>query len=298
MKGKFLSELYARSEAQLAAVGEAAKGPDETGLSFVPDLAKLRERIRKQLAQHNLPQEAIHEHTIRMPAQYLLNTPLEEMYLHMAMINRLRDTSLPMVDFKTEYGSDFTELTIVAYDDPGPGLLAKIAGVMHALDVNLHATQIFTREASVRIALDTLWADFRGRPLSSSKKAEVQENLRQVLTGRLELETLFKKRKKQEKEQVIDLARLDDAASDRYSLLEVRAPDEPGVVYRLSRAISRLGWNIHSARMSIWGSRVRAAFYITDIAGNKVAEAELARLLAVLPREEYRQRPVREPAGV
>ncbi|HEX5322266.1 MAG TPA: HD domain-containing protein, partial [Capsulimonadaceae bacterium] len=189
MKGKFLSELYGRAEAMLAAASEAAGGP-ETALSYVPDLAKLRERIRKQLAQHNLPQEAIHEHTARMPAQYLLNTPLEEMYLHMAMINRLRDTSLPMVDFKTEYGSDFTEMTIVAYDDPGPGLLAKIAGVMYALDVNLHATQIFTRESSVRIALDTLWADYRGRPLSSSKKAEVQEILRQALTGRLTLDDL------------------------------------------------------------------------------------------------------------
>jgi [protein-PII] uridylyltransferase len=297
MKGRFLSELYGRAEAVLTAAGETTGGP-ETALSYVPDLAKLRERIRKQLAQHNLPQEAIHEHTARMPAQYLLNTPLEEMYLHMAMINRLRDTGLPTVDFKTEYGSDFTEMTIVAYDDPGPGLLAKIVGVMYALDVNLHATQIFTRESSVRIALDTLWTDFRGRPLSSSKKAEVQEILRQVLTGRLTLDALFAKRKKPEKEQVIHMARLDDVSSDRYSLLEVRAPDEPGVVYRLSRALSQIGWNIHSARMSIWGSRVRAAFYITDTAGHKVPESELTRLLSALPREEYRQRRIPEATGV
>lgn len=297
MKGKFLSELFARAEGVLSAPSEGA-GEGAAPASFAPDLAKLRERIRRQLAQHNLPQEAIHDHTARMPAQYLLNTPLEEMYLHIAMINRLRDTGLPMVDFKTDYGSDFTELTVVTYDDPGPGLLAKIAGVMYALDVNLHATQIFTREASVRIALDTLWADFRGRPLSSSKKAEVQETLRQVLTGRVRLDTLFEKRKKPEKEQVIHLARLDDTASDRYSLLEVRAPDEPGVVYRLSRALSSLGWNIHSARMSIWGSRVRAAFYITDVAGNKVPAGDLGRLMSALPREEYHQRPVPEPSGV
>lgn len=296
MKGKFLGELFARAEGFLAtsADGEGAAA----AASYVPDLTKLRERIKRQLAQHNLPQEAIHEHTVRMPAQYLLNTPLEEIYLHMAMINRLRDTGLPMVDFKTEYGSDYTEMTVVCYDDPGPGLLSKIAGVMYALDVNLHATQIFTREASVRIALDALWADFRGRPLSSSKKAEVQDTLRQVLTGKLSLETLFEKRKKPEKEQVIHLARLDDAASDRYSLLEVRAPDEPGVVYRLCRALARLGWNIHSARMSIWGSRVRAAFYITDTTGNKVPAGELARLMSALPREEFNQRRVAEPSGV
>jgi [protein-PII] uridylyltransferase len=238
----------------------------------------------------NLPSDAIHEHTIRMPAQYLLNTPLEEMYLHMAMINRLRATGLPIVDFKTEFGSDFTEMTIVAYDDPAPGLLAKIVGVLYALDLNIHGSQVFTRVSSVSIAIDTLWIDFRGKPLSTSKRAEVQETLRNVLLGKQMLAALFEKRKKPETQQVIHRATLDDATSDRYSLLEVRAPDETGVLYRLSAALSRLKWNIHSARVSVWGSRVRAAFYVTDPAGVKIPQSSLEELLNALPREEFHRR--------
>ena len=233
-----------------------------------------------------------------MPAQYLLNTSLDEMYLHMAMINRLRNTGLPTVDFKTEYGSDYTEMTLVAYDDPRPGLLAKIAGVLYALDLNVHGTRIFTRDSSVRIAMDTLWIDFRGKPLSSSKKAELQETLRQVLTGRLSLDSLFEKRKKLEKEQVVNGARLDDLSAERYSVLDIRAPDEPGTVYRLSRAISKLGWNIHSARFSVWGSRVRAAVYITDTQGRKIKEDQLSVLLALLPRVEYQQRRIQTTGRV
>ncbi len=287
MKSKFLFELFSRSEAALASAAADANDPDyHDGVQFVPDLAKHRERIRRQLSHHNLPLDAIHEHTARMSAQYLLNTPLEEMYLHMAMINRLRTISMPIVDFKTEFGSDYTELTIVTYDDPSPGLLAKIFGVLYALDVNLHASQVFTRDSSVRIALDTLWVDFRGKPLSSAKKAEVQDTIRSILTGKERLSDLCERRKKPDKEQVIHGAKIDDITSERYSLLEIRAPMEPGVLFRLTRAISDLRWNIHSARLSMWGSRVRAAFYVTDRDGMKLAASEVSKLTAVLPREE------------
>jgi [protein-PII] uridylyltransferase len=283
MKSRFLAELFGRAEAALA----AGSGTQDKGAAqFVPDLAKHRERIRKQLAQQNLPSDAIHEHTARMPAPYLLNTPLEEMYLHMAMINRLRATGTPICDFKTEFGVDYTELTIVAYDESRPGLLAKIFGVLYALDVNQHAAQVFTRESSVRIAIDTLWIDFRGKPLSSAKKAEVQETIRAVLNGAEEMSELCKRRKKPEKEQIIHAAKLDDATSERYSLLEVRAPMEPGVMYRLARALSHLGWNIHSARVSLWGSRVRAAFYITTTDGTKPPPGDLAQLYEVLHIED------------
>ena len=284
VKGRFLSELYSRAEAMLSAPPAEDGSPPP---SFVPDLKRQRERIRKGLAQHNLPPDLILEHTRNLPAQYLLNTPLEEMYLHIAMIGRLRETFEPSVDFKHEYGADYTEMTLCAYDDPRPGLLAKITGVLYAHDVNLHTAQVFTREASVRIAIDTLWIDYRGKPLSTHKRAEVQASLRRVLLGEVGIGELLQTHKKPLKEQTIYAAKLDEAASERFSLLEVSAPDETGVVYRLARAISALGWNIHAARLSIWGSRARDAFYLTGPDGGKVPEADVARLLAALPQEAF-----------
>ncbi len=162
------------------------------------------------MAQHNLPPDIILEHTRNLPAQYLLNTPLEEMYLHIAMIGRLRETFEPAIDFKHEYGADYTEMMLCAYDDPRPGLLAKITGVLYAHDVNLHTAQVFTREASVRIAIDTLWVDYRGKPLSTHKRAEVQESLRRVLLGEIGVGELLQTHKKPLKEQTIYAAKIDD----------------------------------------------------------------------------------------
>jgi len=284
VQGRFLSELYARAEAMLAAPLADDGGPPPP---YVPDLKRQRERIRKGLAQHNLPTDIVLEHTRNLPAQYLLNTPLEEMYLHIAMIGRLRETFAPSVDFKHDFGADHTEITICAYDDPRPGLLAKITGVLYAHDVNLHTAQVFTREASVRIAIDTLWADYRGKPLSTGKRAELQDSLRRVLLGEVGIGELLQSHRKPLKEQTIYTAKIDENASERFSLLEVSAPDETGVVYRLARAISALGWNIHAARLSVWGSRARDAFYITDLDGRKVPAADADRLLSALPHEDF-----------
>jgi len=281
VKGKFLTELYYRSEAILS------DGESDREAPSAPNLQRQRERIRKQLALRNLPIDIIHEHTRNLPAQYLLNTPLEEMYLHIAMIGRLRETFQPIVDFRHEYGSEYTEMTICAYDDPTPGLLAKISGVLYAHDLNLHTAQVFTRDASVRIAIDTLWTDFRGRPLSPSKRADVQQSLRDVLTNKVELADLLAQKRKVIKDQTIYSARIDDQASERFSLLEVSAPDDKGVVYRLASTISKLGWNIHAARLSVWGSRARDAFYITGPEGRKVPAADVERLVAKLPTATF-----------
>lgn len=284
LQGRLLAELYGRAEALMS-----APPAEDGGLPPAPalDLKRQRERIRKGLAQHNLPTDIILEHTRNLPAQYLLNTPLEDMYLHIAMISRLRETFEPAIDFKHEYGADYTELTLCAYDDPKPGLLAKITGVLYALDVNLHTAQVFTREASVRIAIDTLWIDYRGKPLSPHKRGELSESLRRVLLGEVGIGELLQSRKKPLKEQAIYAAKLDENASERFSLLEVSAPDETGVVYRLSRAVSDLGWNIHAARLSVWGSRARDAFYVTDRDAEKVPAADVSRLLSLLPQETW-----------
>jgi [protein-PII] uridylyltransferase len=135
-----------------------------------------------------------------------------------------------------------------------------------------------------------LWVDYRGKPLSTSKKAEVQDSIRKVLLGELPLSDLLKQRRKPIKEQTIHTAVIDDQASERFSLLEVSAPDEKGVLYRLASAISSVGWNIHSAKLSVWGSRARDAFYITDTQNRKVSAADVQRLLGILPTTSFVKR--------
>src|SRR5205823_11909197 len=102
---------------------------------------------------------------------------LKQIALHMGFVRRVREGQ-PVVDFHGERDATYTELTVCAYDDPQPGLLAKIAGVLAAAEVNVHGAQVVTRStARDRIALDTLLVDFRGRQLSPGKRKEIAGNL-------------------------------------------------------------------------------------------------------------------------
>jgi [protein-PII] uridylyltransferase len=299
VKARFLHELFERTEAVLTAetseASEAAAEPSRPDAAAAtptpaggPDVQAYRERVRRQLGRDNkLPAEAIHEHTVAMPAAYLLNTSLDDMLLHIAMVARVRDAFRPIIDSRTPYGSSHTELTVVAYDDPRPGLLAKIAAVLYAHDVNLHAAQVFTRSSSDRIAIDSLWVDYRDRPLSPAKRREVEDGLREVLTGRLSVPALLTRRgKPTETIQPVRSLVLDGHTSSVYSILDVLSPDVKGVVYRVTAALSSIGWNIHSARLSTWSGNARLAFYLTDMNNNKIPAAAVSQLNALLPRDE------------
>lgn len=288
VKARFLAELFGRAEIALAASTAGDAASEQAPQPGAPDVQAFRERVRRQLgrAENKTPPEAIHEHTVAMPASYLLNTSPDDMFLHIALIARVRDTFKPLVDSRTPFGSNYTELTVVAYDDPKPGLLAKIAAVLYAHDVNLHSAQVFTRTSTDRIAIDTLWVDYRDRPLTPAKRRECEDTLRQVLSGETTAAALLTRRgKRADTVQPVRSLALDDATSPHYSILDVQTPDQRGVFYRVTSAVSQVGWNIHSARLSTWRGSTRNAFYLTDIKGDKIPAHAVHELDASLPHE-------------
>ncbi len=156
-----------------------------------------------------------------------------------------------------------------------------------------------------RIVIDTLWADVHGRPLAVEKRADVEEAIQAVLSGERPLDDLLAQRLKSRRadwQRLLDPASLpirrvfvDDqdlsaadssanaraseggplaptglspvsAERDSATLVDIEAADEPGALYRLSRLLTSLSWNIHAARVSTWGGSVRCAFYVTDAA--------------------------------
>jgi len=261
IQGRFLRELYYRAERALVSRAPLIDSEE--------DLDLYRSRVRRELSITNLPPEAVERHVAAMPAIYLLNTSPEEMASHIEFISRAEQGEI-CTDFRSEQGSDFTELTICVRDDPQPGLLSKIAGVLWALDINVHAAQVFTREQDQKIALDTLYVDFEGQQLPEFKKHDLHRELRRVLLGEQSLQQLLERRRKSlpARYSSRSVSILNDL-SESHSVVDIRAPDQPGLLYRMTSAFARLGWDIHSARVSTWGNEARDSFYVTE-AGRKV----------------------------
>ena len=283
VNGRYLQELWQR--AAVALQGEpATSGPEER-------LARARRRMVKDLKLDNLPEDEVTEHVQAMPPPYLLNQELERIALHIALVRRVRQGEL-VIDFFNAPNATYTELTVCAYDDPRPGLLAKITGVLYAAELSGLSAQVFTRVTERdRIALDTLWVDFRGRQLSGGKQQEVAKWLRAVLLGEETTANLLQRRQSLRQgllaPKSVTLIEqtgraggangtggADDGGKTRVlvvhndlssvaTVIEIAEPDVQGALFWTSQALARLGWNIQSARVSIFHGAARASFYVT-----------------------------------
>jgi [protein-PII] uridylyltransferase len=73
---------------------------------------------------------------------------------------------------------------------------------------------------------------------------------------------------------------VDNAISERLTVIDVQAPDRLGVLYAITRALSEQGLTIHVSRVNTEAGRVVDIFYVSDRdGGGKVTDA--ARLAEV-----------------
>jgi len=77
----------------------------------------------------------------------------------------------------------------------------------------------------------------------------------------------------------------ESAATDA-TIIEVRMHDQPGILYRVSKAISEFGADIRAAIVTTLGAEAFDTLYVTDLAGggplHPVEAAQLARSLEEL----------------
>jgi len=264
MKVRFLENLYFQAEGLLSG---ASPPRDES-----PEQARrYRNRLTRRLSAANLTPEQIREHTEGMPVSYLLNTRTEQIALHIRMVEALR-TNGPVVEFDSEPDAPITMVHLCTLERPEPGLLSQIAGVLYAHEIGVHGAQVFTRLEEPPIALDTLWADFRGREIPALKRMELEQDLVAALKSGDEKEIIARYRKQLPPPTPPVKLRIDNAIADRHTVVDIEADDQPALLYRITRAMASLGWNIQSARISTRGDRARDAFYVTDLEGQKLPD--------------------------
>ena len=163
------------------------------------------------------------------------------------------------------------EITIAAADQPG--LFARCAGVLalHRLDVR-GATA--TSVDQVAVAVFTVTPRFGETPPWEALRADVR---RSVLNGLPLGERLAERDLAYAKSQVAaPEVRFADDASDTATVLEVRAHDRPGLLYRVTQAIADCGLDVRTARVGTLGAEAVDAFYLLSADGQLV-EDEAAR---------------------
>jgi [protein-PII] uridylyltransferase len=187
----------------------------------------------------------------------------------------LRDDQLALVaDGGPAAIVDGNEVTVVALDRPG--LLWRAAGV-------LASHRLTVRGANATAVGDTAVTVFNvvpeyGDPPDSML---VSSDLRRMLEGRLDVEDRLERRARAVRSRGFAApppkVTLVDDASTSATVVEVRAHDEPGLLWRIGRALGECGLNVHAARIETLGAEAVDVFYVTDATGGLLTDPDLRK---------------------
>jgi [protein-PII] uridylyltransferase len=219
-----------------------------------------------------------------MPPSYALNAEVGEIAMHIAFARRLPQED-PIVHFFDPEGGNITEVTVCTYEEPLPGLFSKITGAFFACGINIHHAQVFTRASRPEVAIDTFWVDFNGGQLEERHKERLQVTVGEVLSGKMAVEDVLRARHRLPPERVtLEMLKLNNQVSDDHTVVEIRAPDQTGLLFVMASALSKMGLDIHTAKITTWAGKAENAFYVTDDQGGKVGEEKVAEVEEQLTR--------------
>jgi [protein-PII] uridylyltransferase len=167
-----------------------------------------------------------------------------------------------------------SEVTVVAPDRPG--LLWRAAGV-------LASHRLAVRSANATAVGDTAVTVFDVAPEFGDPPDPtlVAGDLRRMLLGRLDVEDRLERRARAAPPHgaVVPAPKvtLVDGASETATVVEVRAHDAPGLLWRVGRALGECGLNVRAARVETLGAEVVDVFYVTDEDGAPLTDRDRRR---------------------
>lgn len=177
-----------------------------------------------------------------------------------------------------------SEVTIAAPDRPG--LLWQAAGVLASHRLAVRSANATSRGPTA-VASFTVAAEFGDPPDADL----VASDLRRALEGRLDVAERLERRMRAHRASQVPVAppkvTLVDDASSTATVVEVRAHDEPGLLWRIGRALGDCGLDVRAARVETLGAEAVDVFYVVDASGGPVGGSRIrgniaAQVLAAL----------------
>jgi [protein-PII] uridylyltransferase len=163
------------------------------------------------------------------------------------------------------------ELVVAARDRAG--LFSDVAGTLALHALSVLAADVWTSDDGVAVEWFRTEAAFGAEP----DRAALEVDLSAAVDGRLPIEARLAERVRTYASRRAAVARraaprvlIDNDASARATLIEVRAPDGIAVLYRITRSLAALGLDVRHAKVATLGAEVVDTFYVVDTGGTTV----------------------------
>ena len=275
-KAALLRELYHRA-VEVMSGGLTVEGRD------------LRVATAQAAARRLLPDFSEEEFTTfaaRGYPFYWLSFDPETHARHARLTREAAASGAPLtVEKRVDPQRSVTEITLYTADHAG--LFSRIAGALAISGANIVDARIMTM--SNGMALDTFWVqDSAGGPFDRSDKlAKLAVTFENVLTGDLKPHRVLARPPAfPSRTWVFTVAPrvlVDNKASASHTVIEVNGRDRPGLLYEVTRELTRLNLQISSAKISTYGEKVVDVFYVKNLFGHKAEQpAKLAEIRSTL----------------
>lgn len=272
-KGLLLSTLYRATEAELQA--------KENAQQDFPQIVRDRQEstLNTFTESDKIRVKALWKH---LPGTYFLRYSENEIRWHSAeILAHNRRNTLVAVRPHTPEGSE-----ILLYGPDRPGLFQQITGALDRQSLNIVDARIDTTEDGR--AIDTFIVIDNSHAFAQSAQADTDLaiRLRAIIEGEAKSSPHFGPRHRDPRHRFFASLpaeiRVDNRVLPRYTLLEVRAADQLGLLYQVGEALRTLQLNIHGAKVSTFGERVEDTFFILNERGRKLTELQSHHLIQTL----------------
>jgi [protein-PII] uridylyltransferase len=194
------------------------------------------------------------------------------------------DASLqPVIHWRNCPEQGHSEVTIVSWDRDH--IFARVTGAFAASGLTILKADIFTRADDIAIETFFVATDKLEAAIDPRDRAGFEKILNQAMGMEpFDFSQTFA-RKMKPRPPIYDASdfptrvSVDQRASRDYTLLDVQTPDYPGLLYRIARAITDMGLNLASARITTEKGAALDTFYLSDRDGKKIESEELLTTL-------------------
>ena len=218
-----------------------------------------------------------------LPRRYLQTFDRKTVYAHVRLARNIRPDE---VHLRLAPADAAWELTVVSLDKPM--LFANICGVLSSFGMDILRGHAMTSTGG--LVVDAFQFSDAERFLAANPGAAdlIGQAVEDVVAGRATAADRLRGRlqglwRRPAVPGLAPVVRIDGDASRRYTVLEIVARDEPGLLYRISSEIATDGCAIDLVLIGTEGHRAVDVFHVTK-SGGKLSPPDQDRLAARLQR--------------
>jgi [protein-PII] uridylyltransferase len=214
-----------------------------------------------------------------LPQRYLQLFPREAIYQHVRLARDIRPDE---VHLSLDPSDGVWTLAVVTLDKPF--LFSNICGVLASFGMNILRGNALTNPNGLVLDVFQFTDDERFLELNRDGQAQALRVLEDVVAGRADVTSRLRGREQSVLKAAVRFApvvRADNAASSRYTILDIVASNAVGLLYRISRVISQHACEVDLVLIATEGEKAIDVFHITK-AGKKLTDAEQQSLTADL----------------